>query len=1102
MKLLLLSALSITALLCQSGRSLVIAPATNGSIACNAVFTSGQDARLEISISNFTYPTGSNLKVYTNNCVKFRMQAQPTSFQFDANGIDGIGGGGSPCSISPPAGQGPYIFRVQRFVATNTMTCEVHKWDSTGYLSGSVPYTSFSNGSSGGSSFGPNTTDATFTMNEDFVAIYTTTVPLGMFNPAPTTSALGDNTNLTFDNTLLDSTSHHNDITLSSPTYATTPNLLSVAFLRTMGAPSWTNWISIRAGQCNSSTSQMDGSSSYSMAPSSSTVTYFWQQLSGPTTIQWSNRLSPQPFLCNIIFGGYRVQLTVRDINGSISTSFLDFGATSQDNNGTVINSNPLINEIIGPQVAFGKNPWGYIDFADQQLESYWASQLDINGGTWALESSLTSVGGVPRTGTIYVANGDNVVHGIGTNFGAVFCGSGITSCTVSGLPYVVPHWDAGLGIGTPYTALPRLVGTVQSDTQLTLDIPGGWLWPQASIISPGVSWGTYGLCSCGDWRYANRAQSNLNYYDLGQAHQSFYYASGYTSARDAGRWYQRWIQSPELGFQGAPRDLDLVGLELLATLDSTVTNLWPNIRSSITNTCNTGLDAPFVKNPMDDVRETSYCTLYLADQAILDTGSNKTAAQTELVTVYNNIWSSQITGNTYINNEAGSVGNGGTGSLNVISLSNGSTTGTRITGPSFTSSICNDDHLVTNAGSIVISSDRLTLTGSGTSFSGTIGDRIYLRGTFNGQPWSQLDVILSTGSSTNIVLGEKWRGDYPVTISAFKIVNNSFAEQGAFGFYEFYFSKTDSVGTNIDPPIVDQDNWYWCSVVDGDHLSFDKPYTGNTSTGNIYRFITYQNLTGRGSEPFMIGITALAMYNSSTALVGFDNVTSAHYRSLGDTLAQWLYTNRDPISNGSLYGATNFSNCQSLSLTYIFPSQECAGTYIAQGRTFAAEQMSAIGQLYNSTGMLSDKNNMDAFFTSLYAAPGYNSPFVGDGNFADILLCCNISTTLTKGYGQAKSIGQMRRWAVDRLGGRITPNLKTISVNVKFPYSISNTDHIKCTFYFPSSQLESVTSSNGACSISDADLVQGSQYLYKIEYINSSNTTLSSPNPQLITVQ
>ena len=41
--------------------------------------------------------------------------------------------------------------------------------------------------------------------------------------------------------------------------------------------------------------------------------------------------------------------------------------------------------------------------------------------------------------------------------------------------------------------------------------------------------------------------------------------------------------------------------------------------------------------------------------------------------------------------------------------------------------------------------------------------------------------------------------------------------------------------GSYPSPQILDTDNWYWCTVVDGNTLTLDKPYTGDTSGGNVY---------------------------------------------------------------------------------------------------------------------------------------------------------------------------------------------------------------------------------------------------------------------------
>jgi hypothetical protein len=46
---------------------------------------------------------------------------------------------------------------------------------------------------------------------------------------------------------------------------------------------------------------------------------------------------------------------------------------------------------ILGPTIAYGYNPWAYVDYTQYQLEEYWGNQFAIHGGTWDYEPDMTS---------------------------------------------------------------------------------------------------------------------------------------------------------------------------------------------------------------------------------------------------------------------------------------------------------------------------------------------------------------------------------------------------------------------------------------------------------------------------------------------------------------------------------------------------------------------------------------------------------------------------------------------------------------------------------------------------------------------------------------
>lgn len=141
-------------------------------------------------------------------------------------------------------------------------------------------------------------------------------------------------------------------------TYTATPGQVAVAVPQ-VNPNAFSSQTSLRAGFPNTLT----GSSSYSNAEASSTVTCVWSLVEGASKVNFK----PNPETCNpevtgLIFGSYKWQLTVRDASNNVSTATIDSGAVAMDENGVVIHANSAAGDIAGPMIAFGRNPWGYAD--------------------------------------------------------------------------------------------------------------------------------------------------------------------------------------------------------------------------------------------------------------------------------------------------------------------------------------------------------------------------------------------------------------------------------------------------------------------------------------------------------------------------------------------------------------------------------------------------------------------------------------------------------------------------------------------------------------------------------------------------------------------
>ena len=165
-------------------------------------------------------------------------------------------------------------------------SCEIWNYDGTGYLSQVETMTGLTPRMTSGGVIGSGVS-----ASMGFLRVATTLLPLG--GKPPATADGGDWTELKFDGNLKDSSGRNHNASGSGASYVTTPNQVAVANPKTLGAPPWSNWVSLRAGY----PAQLDGSASYSLADASSAVSCLWQQMDGPSSVIWTNQNTSTPTL-------------------------------------------------------------------------------------------------------------------------------------------------------------------------------------------------------------------------------------------------------------------------------------------------------------------------------------------------------------------------------------------------------------------------------------------------------------------------------------------------------------------------------------------------------------------------------------------------------------------------------------------------------------------------------------------------------------------------------------------------------------------------------------------------------------------------------------
>ena len=209
----------------------------------------------------------------------------------------------------------------------------------------------------------------TYPIVVNFAREYTSIVPLTARPPLATDTTDNLYFEYKFDGNLNDSGPNRFDLSLSSG---------SAAYVQTLGQsvvvplisytdvkPSWPAPIpgflpSMRAGE----PAHLSCANSYSQSDNPN-VTCLWQVLLQPGQLPpiWDDQTSQRPTLTGLVFGDYAVQLTARDANGHIASTVTHIGAVATDDNGVVVNANPAADAILGPMIAFGKNPWGMADY-------------------------------------------------------------------------------------------------------------------------------------------------------------------------------------------------------------------------------------------------------------------------------------------------------------------------------------------------------------------------------------------------------------------------------------------------------------------------------------------------------------------------------------------------------------------------------------------------------------------------------------------------------------------------------------------------------------------------------------------------------------------
>ncbi len=1054
----------------HAGSSIVMASGSPSSTGfTDPSLASTQDWTVEFEIHGVS-GSASNVAFITLNGVGMEVEAAGNGQIWIVQKRDPIAGG-AVCILSAGTSS-PTLIRIRRDHIGLVTTCEQWNYDGSGYAIQTLTMTSL-----GSWSFtdGALTAPTGFNYRLGFLRVNLSLPALG--SKPPTTAAHSTYSEWKFDGDTLDSSGNAHNITFAStPTFATTPNQVASAIIRTVGTAVWSPWLPLAAGKA---TSQLDGTSSFSLADSSSTVTCFWNSQAGPSIPNFSSHTSCTPTVSNLVFGSYTFALLVTDGAGNTASTTLDVGAVATDSNGVVVYFDDRLYTVLGPLIAWGKNPWEYVDKQAYLNSHYWGDQFQVagKGGTWRAEWDD------PRPGTAYATTGSTTVNGIGTNFADVYCG-GVTAPNTPSLAanyaIVLKYAQAGGTPQMPPSSRYWQVTSCSGQTSITLDIA----YDGPTLTSgQAVPWGTYKVeGDVGDWTSVQNSNSNINYYDsngLGQLIHCL--RSGDKEACAVGQFMgDQYIRMPILWRQFVPRGM-YAGSAMLRALMSgknigqypaSQYDMWPNASSIAQNSfgCPTNIQ-------IGDAREQGSCLQYLAMDALLDPdATRKSNAQTALVSAYTNMWQPQQTA-------AGAYGVGNPYSVfQIWQVTPGSATVTLHSGSAPDANYCGEQNTVTVAGTLSIASDRITVTGSGgANFSNIVpGYVIHITGTSSGQPWSMDANVATVPNTTTLTLANPWRGDIPAGVTFYRVYNGSI---GNSGYWSQGFEPVMADGS-FPAPLVLDDVYYACSV-SGSNLILDKPYAGSIAV-TPYRALYTVDLVGPGVQPFMMGYPEWGADMARVALATANPTVSAGYQTiLGNAVAWNQNVAYDSGRQGSWYGV-DFANCKGLASAY-FPAFACSGTSVQQARDYGTELIGGYGRQYSISGSGPLKTLVDTLYNAAYAAPGYAVPpgFSTDASFADILDCCD-NFTRTKYFGQTFVVGEAAAWPARRIGGVQPAANRTVQVG----FTLGAAHDVQVIVTAPSLATSTTTCTASPCAVTVDDR-QGT-HLYQLKYRDISGKQLA----------
>jgi len=365
----------------MAGSAMATAPA-------QAPFQALGSWRLEVRISDFDVVPGEHQTIFNVNRMALRILRGSNNL-----GLTSFYDKDSPTIETSIAGRRDIVVRIQRNNQTKRFQMEI--WDANGsnYLAAPEQENDGRNEDySGDLAVGQNVFGGErFPGKIAYLRWYSDLVP--EHSPPPNNLGGGNLLQLEFENSLND----------AARRVAWKPGKFAPAYGATAPMAVLPEPYTIRAGFPH----QLDG------RPSGATR-YKWEQVKGPSDLEFDNPASPTPTITGAIFGSpsYVLKLTVTDVAGKSAENTVKIGAVPTNENGVVIVEDGKASFILGPMLRDGLSPWPFYE----QVRTAKGHEL---GKTYAVRARVDLDS--PAAGTIQVTRAGMAVTGTGTDFRSLF---------------------------------------------------------------------------------------------------------------------------------------------------------------------------------------------------------------------------------------------------------------------------------------------------------------------------------------------------------------------------------------------------------------------------------------------------------------------------------------------------------------------------------------------------------------------------------------------------------------------------------------------------------------------------------------------------------